>query len=95
MIGLVTMGYEEVSRVGKLGSWVVEKGYCYYLLAGACWGVVMWLFEVDRGVLQTSLSNSMHLLYKESDSVEHWTDLIPYYPKNKKRSKISRKSSNN
>ena len=35
-------------------------------------------------MLQASLSHSMEFLYKESDTVEKWTDLIPYYPKDKK-----------
>ena len=91
MISLVTLGYGQLKR-GGLEWGLVEKGYFYYVLAGVCWGVVMWLFERDRGLLQTSLSNSMEFLYKESDCVGGWTDLIPYYPKEDKGRKCTKVS---
>jgi peroxisomal membrane protein 4 len=79
LIGLATLGYQWVSQKG--GWRLVESGGCYYLLAALCWGTVMWLFEGDRALLQPSLSHSMEFLYKESDNVARWTDLVPYYPK--------------
>jgi peroxisomal membrane protein 4 len=36
-------------------------------LAAFCWGLVMLLFEDDKGCLQASLSQSMVFLYKDSD----------------------------
>lgn len=47
----------------------------YFPWMGACvWGVVMYLFEVDRSCLQPSLSSSMQFLYKDSDlPVTRWT----------------------
>ena len=42
------------------------------------WGIVMYLFEKDKSVLQSSLSSSMTFLYHESDKpVTSVTDLIP------------------
>ena len=46
-----------------------------YLLV---WGLVMYLFELDKSILNKSLVASMDFLYKESDKdVEHWTDFVP------------------
>jgi hypothetical protein len=81
VIALATLLY---SRIAQTKGWkFIENGYGYYLLAGVCWGTVMWLFEKDKGLLQPSLRHSMEFLYKESDQVGGWTDFIPYYPKNK------------
>ena len=44
-----------------------------------CWGIVMFLFEEDRTVLQGSLQSSMNFLYKESDVVNGWKDFVPFY----------------
>lgn len=44
-----------------------------------CWGMVMFLFESDKSVLQTSLTSSMTFLYKESDRVRGWRDFVPIY----------------
>ena len=81
IIGLATLLYRKISEMNASKWTFVEKGYCYYLLAAVCWGTVMWLFEKDKTILQPSLSHSMQFLYKESDNVSRWTDMIPYYPK--------------
>ncbi len=69
IIGLATMAYRYLSKVSFGKFFLVEKGYTYYLMAAVCWGTVMWLFEKDKNLLQTSLSHSMEFLYKESDTV--------------------------
>jgi len=33
------------------------------ILAACCWGLVMWLFTVDKSTLQPSLTSSMQFLY--------------------------------
>lgn len=33
------------------------------ILAAFCWGLVMWLFHVDKSTLQPSLTSSMQFLY--------------------------------
>lgn len=53
----------------------------------------MWLFERDKGLLQSSLAHSMEFLYKESDTVKKWTELIPYFPKDDLRLKMGKKVS--
>jgi peroxisomal membrane protein 4 len=50
-------------------------------LAAVVWGIVMWLFEKQKELLQPSLRHSMEFLYKESDKIEGWRDFLPYYPK--------------
>ena len=42
------------------------KSSQFTLLSMLSWGVVMYLYSLDRTVLQTSLSNSMEYLYDES-----------------------------
>ena len=64
IIGLLTLLYTKIGEMGGSKWKWVEKGYGYYLLAAVCWGVVMWLFEKDKRVLQPSLSHSMQFLYK-------------------------------
>ena len=42
------------------------------------WGIVMFLFERDKAVLQRSLSSSMTFLYHDSDKpLESVLDLVP------------------
>ena len=87
-IGLATLFYRKMGQLtqGKLSKiGFIEQGYGYYLLSAVCWGVVMWLFEKDKTTLQPSLKSSMEFLYKESDQVGSLTDLIPFYPKEKKK----------
>lgn len=48
------------------------------------WGVVMYLFEDDKSVLQGSLQTSMQFLYKDSDHTEGWRDFVPFYIPGKK-----------
>jgi peroxisomal membrane protein 4 len=44
------------------------------------WGIVMFLFERDKKVLQPSLTSSMVFLYKESDKrVMNWREFVPFY----------------
>ena len=46
-----------------------------YLLS---WGFVMYLFELDKKVLNRSLVASMDFIYKESDKdITSWRELIP------------------
>ena len=44
-----------------------------------CWGVVMYLFEDDKQVLQGSLQSSMTFLPKDSDTTTSWKDFVPIY----------------
>ncbi|VDL78743.1 unnamed protein product [Nippostrongylus brasiliensis] len=48
--------------------------------AAIVWGVVLWLFEHHRHVLQGSLVKSMTYLYKDSN---HWTNIKNFLLKNK------------
>jgi hypothetical protein len=42
------------------------------------WGIVMYLFEDEKSVLQGSLQPSMTFLYKDSDRVSGWRDFLPF-----------------
>ncbi|TNV77184.1 hypothetical protein FGO68_gene7853 [Halteria grandinella] len=48
-------------------------------LSMVVWGIVMYLFEDDKSVLQGSLQSSMQFLYKDSDQVAGWRDFVPFY----------------
>lgn len=87
IIGLATLLYQQITAASIWKCALIEKGYGYYLLSAVCWGTVMWLFEKDKALLQPSLSHSMEFLYKESDKVNKLTDLIPYYPKGKTKTR--------
>ena len=42
------------------------------------WGFVMYLFELDKSILNRSLTSSMEFLYKESDKpLQSYKELIP------------------
>ena len=46
-----------------------------YVLA---WGLVMYLYELDKKILNRSLVSSMEYIYKESDGdLASWRDLLP------------------
>ena len=53
------------------------KGFnVIYILS---WGLVMFLFELDKTILNRSLVASMDFIYKESDKdVESWRDFVPF-----------------
>ena len=43
------------------------------------WGFVMFLFELDKSILNGSLVSSMNFLYKNSDKpLKHYSELIPF-----------------
>ena len=51
-------------------------------MAAMCWGLVMWLFTIDKSMLQSSLTSSMQFLYIDSNNkLKSLLELIPYYPK--------------
>lgn len=49
----------------------------FKILAVFCWASVMYLFEKDKGCLQSSLVSSMDYLYKDS---EKWSQIIDFIP---------------
>ena len=54
--------------------------YFYPVFASVVWGVVMFLFEYDKSVLQQSLVSSMEFIYKESDEpLGDWRELVPVH----------------
>ncbi|KAL4478309.1 hypothetical protein ABPG72_009545 [Tetrahymena utriculariae] len=58
---------------------IFPKMKFFPILAAICWGLVMFIYEVDKLSLQKSLSDSMDFLYKESDlNLKHWTELVPF-----------------
>ena len=63
-------------RLVKLG-YLPDKtmfGFTYTLT----WGFVMYLFELDKSILNRSLTSSMEFLYKESDKpLQSYKELIP------------------
>ena len=41
--------------------------------------MVMFLFELDKSILNKSLVASMDFIYKEADKdIESWRDLVPF-----------------
>lgn len=70
---VITGGAQRLADLGYLPNVKV-----FTLLSAACWGIVMFLFEDDAGVLQQSLKSSMNFLYRESDLYESWRDFIPF-----------------
>lgn len=52
---------------------LVREFKAFPWVAAICWGLVMYLFEDDSGCLQSSLTQSMVFLYKDSDvPVTNW-----------------------
>lgn len=52
----------------------------FTLTSMTVWGIVMFLFEYNPKILQSSLTASMNFIYKESDKkYENILDLIPFY----------------
>lgn len=42
------------------------------------WGMVMYLFELDKTILNRTMCVSMDFIYKDSDKdLESWQDLVP------------------
>lgn len=39
----------------------------------------MYLFVLDKSILQKSLSSSMKFLYIDSESWTNWKDFVPFY----------------
>ena len=57
-----------------------ERKYGHAIFAACCWGLVMLLFNVDKGILQPSLASSMNYLYVESSKkLANWRELVPFY----------------
>mmetsp|Transcript_29950 Transcript_29950/g.34023 ORF Transcript_29950/g.34023 Transcript_29950/m.34023 type:complete len:220 (+) Transcript_29950:148-807(+) len=50
----------------------------FSVLSAICWGLIMFIFEVNGKYLQSSTESSMVFLYKDSDSWESWRDFIPF-----------------
>ena len=67
-IALINMLYKKYKE-GQTGhaEQRFEKNVVYPLFAALVWGIVMWIFEVDKHSLQASLTSSMEFLYKKSD----------------------------
>ncbi len=65
---------KKLQKSGKLPNYSA-----FSVVSVVCWGIVMYLFEDDKSVLQGSLQSSMNFLYKESDSVTGWRDFVPFY----------------
>ena len=43
------------------------------------WGLVMYLFELDKTILNKSLVTSMEYIYKDSDKdLKSWRELVPF-----------------
>ena len=52
----------------------------FTLTSMTVWGIVMFLFEYNSKLLQSSLTASMNFIYKESDKkYESILDFIPFY----------------
>ena len=45
-----------------------EYDWAFPLYAGVIWGIVMYLFHHEKGVLQGSLTSSMNYLYVDSET---------------------------
>ena len=69
---------KRLQKAGKL-NFIPEKFEAFPWVSMVVWGIVMYLFEDDKSVLQGSLQSSMTFLYKDSDQVNGWRDFIPIY----------------
>ena len=58
---------------------ILPKFDYFPYIATLSWGTIMYLYHVDSGSLQYSLTKSMDFLYKSSESFKHWTDLVPFF----------------
>lgn len=79
LIGLADMVYKKIQkRNGRKDS---KPGKMIYpLFAALIWGIVMWIFEVDKDSLQASLTSSMEFLYnKSNEALRDWSELVPFY----------------
>ena len=68
------LGFAGLMRKSKL----FPQRSLFTLLAMLCWGTVMYLYSIDRDVLQNSLQSSMEYLYDESEYYCSWKDFIPF-----------------
>ena len=69
---------KKLQKAGKL-NFVSEKFEAFPWVSMIVWGLVMYLFEDDKSVLQGSLQTSMTFLYKDSDTTTGWRDFVPIY----------------
>lgn len=69
---------KRLQKAGKL-KFIPENFEAFPWVSMIVWGIVMFLFEDDKSVLQGSLQSSMTFLYKDSDQTKGWRDFIPFY----------------
>ena len=76
---LYLLGRVLTGGVSRLQSQRVLPNFdIFSVLAVGCWGLVMYLFRVQRSSLQPSLASSMDFLYEESRTWRGWADFVPF-----------------
>ena len=63
-------------RIPALNQSKSVQTYAWPVTASIVWAVVMYLFELDAPVLQSSMRRSMEYLYWQSDSWKSWHDFL-------------------
>merc|ERR1711894_670446 len=71
LYGLVRLGADK-------GYIYKPKGDTFPLFAALVWGIVLWMFEYHRGVLQPSLQASMTYLYDDSNVFTNIKNFLVY-----------------
>ncbi len=58
---------------------ILPRFEMFIFLTVISWGLVMFIYKIDRKVLQKSLMKSMDYLYSNSEKIQGWTDFVPFY----------------
>ena len=76
---LLTRSIEGVWHKFKELATIADEKKAFPFIYVIVWGLVMFLFELKKEILNRSMVTSMNFIYKDSDKeVESWTDLVPY-----------------
>lgn len=65
-----------LARMTEKKGWIVARSWFYPLYAATIWALVMWIFETDGKLLQSSLATSMKYLYHNSNQYPKHTDSL-------------------
>lgn len=75
---IITAGTTLLYRTKTLPQAPFLANNSFVILTSLSWAIVMYLFEKDPSVLQSSLAASMQYLYNDTDKWTTLTDFIPF-----------------
>ena len=81
VMGLIYLAYKKIYRQDVYSNHARERQEkIYFRTASAvAWGVIMFLFALNRKLIQNSISSSMEFIYEESNlPYGGWRELVPF-----------------